>query len=316
MAYLPAIVAVSYYFEKRRSLATGLAVCGSGIGTFIFAPLTEVLLEHFGWKGTILILSGILLNCIPCGALFRPVEYPKKKKKDENDVTEESKLNDLGNGIIASSMPDINNESSSEKVRRRRTLSENPNEPVVQKTSNGRKDAFYQASLTNIPLFKSNPSLYRKSMTSIAEKPKEELVVKTRYQRFRESVYVGLLCDISFMLFCVSNLLTSIGFCIPYIFLPDRFKQQQINQLGGLGDEEQNIKTQGAWLISIVGISNTIGRVVFGYLSDQPWVNRLYLYNTVLVLCGVASILSVVCLHFWSMSIYAFLFGMFIGEAN
>ena len=139
---------------------------------------------------------------------------------------------------------------------------------------------------------------------------------KTRYQRFRESVYVGLLLDIPFMLFCVSNLLTSIGFCIPYIFLPDRFKQQQINQLGGLGDEEQSIKTQGAWLISIVGISNTIGRVVFGYLSDQKWVNRLYLYNTVLVLCGIASILSVVCLHFWSMSIYAFLFGMFIGETN
>ena len=42
MIYLPAIVSVTYYFEKKRAFATGLAVCGSGIGTFIFAPLLRV----------------------------------------------------------------------------------------------------------------------------------------------------------------------------------------------------------------------------------------------------------------------------------
>ena len=44
LIYLPAIVCVSMYFEKHRSLATGIAVCGSGIGTFIWAPLTQVLI--------------------------------------------------------------------------------------------------------------------------------------------------------------------------------------------------------------------------------------------------------------------------------
>lgn len=28
--YLPAIVTVGYYFEKKRAFATGIAVCGSG----------------------------------------------------------------------------------------------------------------------------------------------------------------------------------------------------------------------------------------------------------------------------------------------
>jgi hypothetical protein len=32
MIYLPSMVIVSYYFQRRRALATGLAVCGSGIG--------------------------------------------------------------------------------------------------------------------------------------------------------------------------------------------------------------------------------------------------------------------------------------------
>ena len=39
--YLPAIVSVSMYFEKKRAFATGIAVCGSGLGTFIMAPVTR-----------------------------------------------------------------------------------------------------------------------------------------------------------------------------------------------------------------------------------------------------------------------------------
>lgn len=30
--YLPAVVMVGYYFESKRSLATGISVCGSGVG--------------------------------------------------------------------------------------------------------------------------------------------------------------------------------------------------------------------------------------------------------------------------------------------
>lgn len=61
--YLPAVVAVSYYFETKRSLATGIAVCGSGFGTFAFAPLATYLLEEYGWRGANLILAGFILNC-------------------------------------------------------------------------------------------------------------------------------------------------------------------------------------------------------------------------------------------------------------
>ena len=41
LIYLPAIVSVSIYFEKKRAFATGIAVCGSGVGTFIMAPVTK-----------------------------------------------------------------------------------------------------------------------------------------------------------------------------------------------------------------------------------------------------------------------------------
>lgn len=73
LIYLPAVVAVGYYFETKRSLATGIAVCGSGFGTFTFAPFANFLLEHFDWKNANLILAGLILNCAIFGALMRPL---------------------------------------------------------------------------------------------------------------------------------------------------------------------------------------------------------------------------------------------------
>ncbi|XP_065361449.1 monocarboxylate transporter 3 [Calliphora vicina] len=80
MIYLPAVVAVGYYFETKRSLATGIAVCGSGFGTFAFAPLATYLLQNYGWKNSLLIFAGMILNCAIFGAMMRPLKYPKKKK--------------------------------------------------------------------------------------------------------------------------------------------------------------------------------------------------------------------------------------------
>lgn len=82
MIYLPAVVCVGYYFEKKRSLATGIAVCGSGFGTFVFAPLATFLLESLGgWRGANLVLAGLILSCALFGALMKPLTYPKKQKE-------------------------------------------------------------------------------------------------------------------------------------------------------------------------------------------------------------------------------------------
>lgn len=81
LCYVTAVVIVAYYFEKRRSLATGLSVCGSGFGTFLFAPLTTFLVTEYGWRGTTLILAGLFLNMAVCGALMRDLKWTKEKSK-------------------------------------------------------------------------------------------------------------------------------------------------------------------------------------------------------------------------------------------
>jgi len=69
---VPSVVIVGVRFERRRALATGVAVCGTGVGTVALAPLVEHLLRLYGWRGTLLIEAGLLLNCCVCAGLYRP----------------------------------------------------------------------------------------------------------------------------------------------------------------------------------------------------------------------------------------------------
>lgn len=83
MIYLPAIVSVGFYFEKKRAFATGIAVCGSGVGTFLFAPLSTFLLNQYDWKNALLILAGLILNACVFASLIRPLEVKNSNNKNE-----------------------------------------------------------------------------------------------------------------------------------------------------------------------------------------------------------------------------------------
>jgi len=120
-------------------------------------------------------------------------------------------------------------------------------------------------------------------------------------------VDINLLMNPVFLLFAISNFLTSIGFNAPLVFLPDRAEIQ-------LGISRDS----ASWILSSFGIANTVGRVFVGYLSDREWPftwgrnasrNRLWLYNISVTTCGVVTILSFLCTDLTSLIIYAALFG-------
>ena len=75
LMYLPSIVIVGYYFDKKRALATGIATCGSGIGGFVAAPLCTALINNYGWRGAMWIVSAIVLNGLVLGGLYRPLTF-------------------------------------------------------------------------------------------------------------------------------------------------------------------------------------------------------------------------------------------------
>ncbi|XP_036894793.1 monocarboxylate transporter 1 [Sturnira hondurensis] len=75
----PALTMIGKYFYKRRPLANGLAMAGSPVFLCTLAPLNQVFFGIFGWRGSFLILGGLLLNCCVAGSLMRPIGPPPAK---------------------------------------------------------------------------------------------------------------------------------------------------------------------------------------------------------------------------------------------
>lgn len=75
LTYVTAVVSIAFWFEKKRAIALGIAASGTGVGTVAFAPLTTLCIFEYGWRGTVLLLAGCLLNMSVCGVLMRDPKW-------------------------------------------------------------------------------------------------------------------------------------------------------------------------------------------------------------------------------------------------
>ncbi|XP_002005401.2 monocarboxylate transporter 10 [Drosophila mojavensis] len=107
MVYIPAVVIIGFYFEKWRALATGVALCGSGVGTFVFAPLTDLLLEKTGWRMTLAIQGVMILSCAIFGLAFRPIQPITLGVTEDGTVVDEEKTKLNGHGSTVAPTPQL-----------------------------------------------------------------------------------------------------------------------------------------------------------------------------------------------------------------
>ncbi|XP_077977627.1 monocarboxylate transporter 12-like [Glandiceps talaboti] len=81
LSFVPAILLISKYFERRHGFANGLAYSGSAIGMLAYPPVGHLLIECYGWRGTLFITAGLSAQIVVCGALMKPVNCDKPCKK-------------------------------------------------------------------------------------------------------------------------------------------------------------------------------------------------------------------------------------------
>ncbi|XP_071107948.1 monocarboxylate transporter 13-like [Haliotis cracherodii] len=78
--YLACSVILDHHFSSKLGLVSGIAECGAGMGTVFMPIVFENLLVTYGWRGTLMILSAIMLNVCVCGALFQPASPPRTER--------------------------------------------------------------------------------------------------------------------------------------------------------------------------------------------------------------------------------------------
>ncbi|XP_077460048.1 monocarboxylate transporter 2-like [Stigmatopora argus] len=87
---------ISKYFLAKRPLANGLAMAGSPVFLCFLAPLNQYLLDKFGWRGSLLILGALMLNCCVAGALMRPVvSCPISSRAPESKIEEQTNKDNI-----------------------------------------------------------------------------------------------------------------------------------------------------------------------------------------------------------------------------
>ncbi|XP_060077417.1 monocarboxylate transporter 12-like [Ylistrum balloti] len=220
--YLPSIVIIGEYFDKRRSLATGLAVCG--VGTFVFAPITEYFLETYMWRGTLWIMSAIILNGIIVSTTYRPLQT------------------------------DVNRNTT-----KRSEVDSKPNQDDTTRNSS---------------------TCCQQICSSI-----------------NATLDLSLLKSPTMLLYGASCFFVMFGYFVPSNFLP-------------AWASEVNLSTaQGTFLISLMGVSNTITRVLVGYITDRPWANCLIIYSTALLIGGMSTCFVPFFITYEILVIYAIIFG-------
>lgn len=87
---------VGIHFKIRRSLANGISLSGSGVGSFLLPNLMRLMLNAYGLSGCLLILGALLLNVCACALLFRPLSSYSKNKRAEKRYSLDKKEENTG----------------------------------------------------------------------------------------------------------------------------------------------------------------------------------------------------------------------------
>jgi len=109
----------------------------------------------------------------------------------------------------------------------------------------------------------------------------------------------SLMKDPVFLLLGLGNVFGMLGFYVPYIYIIDAAKIKGISE------------TDAPFLISIIGIINTVGRLVVGWLSDFPFVDSLFVTNVCILVSGAAVFAVPLCFNYIGFCAVAAIFGLF-----
>nr|XP_026693766.1 monocarboxylate transporter 13-like [Ciona intestinalis] len=66
-------VLINRYFTTKTTIALSISQIGVSLSTLILAPVTQLLIDNYAWRGAVLILGGFILNAVVASSLFRPI---------------------------------------------------------------------------------------------------------------------------------------------------------------------------------------------------------------------------------------------------
>lgn len=262
LSYVPGLYIVGTYFDKRVSLAAGVATAGSGCGTFVIVPLSQYLAENFGFQGTFLILAGFACHIFISAMLYRPLSVHFK-------LTEASKRRKMATVVCHKDSDDVG-----ENIMLQHPGISSPGQTAHAHCIITTNSTWTPSSEPTKGKNKHNKQEDKRSCLTSSFKtwcPAEPMKTTSG-----NVFHLDLLRNPPFLMYCLSIFLFTMAFRAAFTFLPALIESKGIS------------KSEAALALSAAGAVDTFGRITVGFLLDLPKLRpvRLLLYN--LVILGVA----------------------------
>lgn len=270
--YLPSIVVISSYFEKKRSFATGIAVCGSGIGTTLFSKLNVSVMSLLGNSAPnfMFYLAGIVAFGSICALAFRPLKpSPEQVTKVARMVREyEGKPEEPSQRLLE----DVRNDL------------EELNRPGHQ------ADAFYANTLDK----KAAEAAHLNAdhvIHATENHTVQHVTEKSKFVQFKESlcsvIDKELLCSPSFLVFAFSGTLAVMSFLVPFVYISELLPEKRFSP------EDRSMP------LAFIGGFNIAFRIICGFISDHPKMSALQVSNFVIIIAGASISAMPLCTELW-----------------
>ena len=337
LPYFNSIVVEAVYFKKKRALATGIAESGAGVGTVIFAPLTNYLISVYGWRGALLIVGGIVANIVVCGALFRPLKHAAREIcKTELNESGYSSVGNTGkenDDTLYDLVPETKNNACFEVTTDKLIVNDNQyeqinialNELETSHTtgsqdvrdglslegeylikSDGNEETVVKGKSTNHSLDLALPNArLSRSLLELQE------VTKTK-ARTPDPLTTnnGVVIRVVSKYIASTHILTNRGFILFSLSNFVMYFWYDVPYVF-LVDKAISLEisdTNATFLISIIGIVHTAGNIFYG---DKERISKTFLYGVSIILCGISVTLMPLFTEYFPLAALAGLFGLF-----
>ena len=273
-------------------------MAGACLGGLVYPLFIRFSIDEYGVRGALLLLSGIYMHVFVAASLLTPPEKYKSKtvtNRQENEkllhtpIVKNRNIT-TPNANLSSSLPNIQLKQEPIKKRRTMTISEDahPGENHRQKVSN-----FSQ--------YLSNISLMSISTVDLNFQKSTVLKKELRWFDYIKAMDFSVLKQTEFVLFLASFCFSAIP-AIMNVFLPAFAREM------GRTDSEILV------LVCIIGFMDFLGRVVTGFLSDNPRIRSSHIIVITMFALGTLAQFARFLNSFWAFCVFVTLYGFFAGS--
>ncbi|GAB0199916.1 monocarboxylate transporter 5 [Grus japonensis] len=279
----------------RTRLAFSNAIARSGMGlTFLIAPFTQLLIDFYGWQGTLLIFGGIMLNLVPSSMLLRPsrAQPPQRPSATSRDRGSLMAKQD------SETLDGCSDESTRREIQLRSTQDLPTTEGAVMlhgRDASGPVNTSASEGFEKPPMDSCSPETATEAKRSFKSLP------PTEKKNSEPLLDFSPLKDPVFCIFTWSFLFSHLAYFVPIFHLVARARTLGISSM------------DASYLISVAGITEMVSQLLSGWVADQNWTKKYHYHVAYLVLAGITNLLCPLATTFPSLMTYTVAFAVFCG---